>query len=140
MHRALRAYLALCFAILMSACGGGGYHAPAPMPPPAVNFDLQAGMAEMVTNGLSSNVALSGTVMVNGVSTAFTGSGTFARPPAVSAMFNGSAAMSQTTTVTASIMAAGQTSPYSTSVTDYYAGSDSAFLGEVSAGEYDVAQ
>jgi hypothetical protein len=70
MHRALRAYLAVCFAILISACGGGGYHAPAPMPPPAANFDLQAGMAEMVTNGLSSNVALSGTVMVSGVSTA----------------------------------------------------------------------
>jgi hypothetical protein len=48
--------------------------------------------------------------------------------------------MSQTTTVTGSITAAGQTSPYSTSVTDYYASSDSAFLAEVSADEYDVAQ
>jgi hypothetical protein len=139
MQGASRTYLAVCFTILTSACGGGGYHAPA-MPPPAANFDLQAGMAETVTNGLKSNVTLSGTVMVNGVSTAFTGSGTFTRPPAVSATFNGTAAMSQTTTVTGSIMAAGQTSPYSTSVTDYYASSDSAFLGEVSASEYDVAQ
>jgi hypothetical protein len=139
MQGASRTYLAVCFTILTSACGGGGYHAPA-MPPPAANFDLQAGMAEMVTNGLNSNVTLSGTVMVNGVSTAFTGSGTFTRPPAVSVTFNGTAAMSQTTTVSGSIMAAGQTSPYSTSVTDYYASSDSAFLGEVSANEYDVAQ
>ena len=37
-------------------------------------------------------------------------------------------------------MAAGQTTPYSTSVTDYYASSDGAFLGEVSANEYDIAQ
>jgi hypothetical protein len=131
--------LAVCFSLLISACGGGN-SPPASMPPPPANFDLQAGMAEMVTNGLNSNVALSGTVTVNGVSTAFTGSGTFTRPPAVSATFNGIAAMSQTTTVTGSIMAAGQTSPYSTSVTDYYASSDSAFLGEVSGSEYDVAQ
>jgi len=140
MHGASRTYLAGCFAILISACGGGN-NAAAPMqPPPPANFNLQAGMAKMVANGLSSNVALSGTATVNGVSTAFTGSGTFTRPPAVSATFNGIAALSQTTTVAGSITAAGQTTPYSTSVTDYYASSDSAFLGEVSAGEYDVAQ
>ena len=138
MHGASRSYLAVCFAILISACGGGN-SPPASMPPPA-NYDLQAGMAKMVANGLSSNVSLSGSVTVNGVSTSFTGSGTFTRPPAVSATFNGIAALSQTTTVAGSITAAGQTTPYSTSVTDYYASSDSAFLGEVSAGEYDVAQ
>ncbi len=139
MHGASRTYLAVGFAILISACGGGNNYT-APMPPPAADFDLQAGMAKMVANGLSSNVALSGTVTVNGVSTPFTGSGTFTRPPAVSATFNGTAALSQSTTVAGSIMAAGQTTPYSTSVTDYYASSDSAFLGEVSASEYDVAQ
>ena len=140
MQGASRTCLPACLAILMSACGGGGgYNAPA-MPPPAASFDLQAGMHQMVTNGLSSNVALSGTVTVNGVSTAFTGSGTFMRPPAMSSTFNGTAAMSQTTTISGSIMAAGQTSTYSTSVTDYYSSSDSAFLGEVSANEYDVAQ
>jgi hypothetical protein len=140
MHGASRTCLALCFAIFMSACGGGDNPAASMQPPPPVDFNLQAGMAKMVANGLSSNVGLSGTVTVNGVSTAFTGSGTFTRPPAVSATFNGTAALSQTTTVTGSLTAAGQTAPYSTSVTDYYAGSDSAFLGEVSANEYDVAQ
>jgi hypothetical protein len=139
MHGALRTCLAVCFAILIAACGGGnGYVAP--MQPPPANFDLQTGIANMVTDGLSSNVALSGTVTVNGASTAFTGSGTFMRPPAMSATFNGTAALSQTTTVSGSIMTAGQTTPYSTSVTDYYAGGDSALLGEVSKSEYDVAQ
>ncbi len=140
MQGAPRTYATICFATLVAACGGGGSNYMAPMPPSPANFDLQAGMAEMVTDGLSSNVALSGTVTANGVSTAFTGSGNFMRPPAMSATFNGTAALSQTTTVSGSIMAAGQTTPYSTSVTDYYAGSDSAFLGEVSASEYDVAQ
>lgn len=139
MHGALRTYLTVWFAILITACGGGNNYV-APMQPAAANFDLQAGMAKMVTGGLSSNVALSGSVTINGVSTAFTGSGTFMRTPAMSATFNGTATLSQTTTVSGSIMAAGQTTPYSTSVTDYYAGSDSAFLGEVSASEYDVAQ
>jgi hypothetical protein len=138
MHGASRTRLAVCFAFLTSACGGGN-NSGTSMPPPA-NFDLQAGMAKMVANGLSSNVALSGTVTVNGVSTPFTGSGTFTRPPAVSATFNGTAALSQSTTVAGSITAAGQTSPYSTSVTDYYASSDGAFLGEDSMSEYDVAQ
>lgn len=94
----------------------------------------------MVSNGLNANVGLGGTVTANGVSTTFTGSGTFTRPPAVSATFNGNAALSQITAVAGSITAAGQTSPYSTSVTDYYASSDGAFLGEVSASEFDVAQ
>jgi len=138
MHGASRTYLAVCFAVLISACGGGN-NSGTSMPPPG-NYDLQAGMAKMVANGLSSNVALSGTVTVNGVSTPFSGSGTFTRPPAVSATFNGTPALSQTTTVAGSISAAGQSSAYSTSVTDYFASSDNAFLGEVSANEYDVAQ
>jgi hypothetical protein len=137
MHGASRTYLAVCFTILITACGGDN-NSPVTMQPG--NYDLQAGMAKMVANGLSSNVALSGMVTVNGVSTAFTGSGTFTRPPAVSTTFNGTAALSQTTTVAGSVTAAGQSSPYSTSVTDYYASSDSAFLGEASASEYDVAQ
>jgi hypothetical protein len=140
MHGASRTYLAACFVTLISACGGGNSPTAPMQPPPPTNFDLQAGMAKMVANGLSSNVALSGTVSINGVSTAFTGSGTFTRPPAVSVTFNGTAALSQTTSVAGSITAAGQTTPYTTSVTDYYASSDSAFLGEISASEYDVAQ
>jgi hypothetical protein len=137
MISALRAHTTAFVAILITACGGANDSAP--MQPPA-NFDLQAGIKEMVTDGLSSNVAFSGTATVDGVSTAFTGSGTFTRPPAVSATFNGTTALSQTTTVAGSVIAAGQTTPYSSSVTDYYASSDGALLGEVSASEYDVAQ
>jgi hypothetical protein len=136
MQEALRTYAVACFAIFLSACGGGN-HAAAPSP---TNFDLQAGIAKMVASGLSANVSLSGTVSVNGVSTAFSGSGTFTRAPAVSATFNGTAASSQMTTVAGTVTAAGQSAPYSTSVTDYYAGSDGAFLGETSGSEYDVAQ
>jgi hypothetical protein len=136
MQGASKTFIAACFAILITACGGGNNA----VAPPSANFDLQAGIAKMVSNGLNANVALSGTVNVNGVSTAFTGSGTFTRAPGVSTTFNGATAFSQTTTVAGTISAAGQATPYSTSVTDYYASSDSAFLGEVSGSEYDVAQ
>jgi hypothetical protein len=136
MQRASRTYIAACFAILVSACGGGKYSGA----PSSANYDLQTGIANMVTTGLSANVALSGTTIVNGVSSAFTGSGTFIRAPGVSATFNSTLASSQMTTVSGSITVAGQSSPYSASVTDYYASSDSALLGEVSGSEYDVAQ
>lgn len=127
--------------MLISACGGSAYHAPATTPPPPSDiFDLQAGIKNMVANGLNSNVTLSGTVIANGVSTPFTGTGTFTRLPATTATFNSTAAMSQATIVAGTITTGGQASPYSTSVTDYYASSDGAFLGEVSASEYDVAQ
>ena len=136
MQGASRTFIAACFAILVSACGGGKYSGA----PSSANYDLQTGIANMLTNGLSANVALSGTVNVNGVSQAFTGSGTFTRPPGVSATFNATLTSSQMTTVAGTITVAGQTSPYSTSVTDYYASSDAALLGEVSGSEYDVAQ
>ena len=136
MQGASKTCLAACFAVFISACGGG--HDP--FAPPPANYNLQAGMEEMVTKGLSSDVSLSGTANIGGVSTAFSGSGTFTRPPAVSVTFNSTLALAQTTTVAGSITVAGQTAPYSTSVTDYYSSSDSAFLGEVSASEYDVAQ
>jgi hypothetical protein len=136
MQGATRTFITACFAILVSACGGGKYSGA----PSSANYDLQTGIANMLTNGLSANVALSGTVSVNGVSQAFTGSGTFTRPPGVSATFNATLASSQMTTVAGTITVAGQSSPYSTSVTDYYASSDAALLGEVSGSEYDVAQ
>lgn len=136
MRGASRTYVAACCAILVSACGGGKYSGA----PSSANYDLQTGIANMVTNGLSANVALSGTASVNGVSHPFTGSGTFTRAPGVSATFNATLASSQMTTVAGAITVAGQSSPYSTSVNDYYASSDAALLGEVSGSEYDVAQ
>jgi hypothetical protein len=136
MRRALRVCVGTCFAILVSACGGGNNSAA----PASANFDLRTGIAKMVTNGLKADVTFSGTLSTNGVSSAFTGTGTYTRSPAVSVTFDGTAALSQSTTVAGSITTAGQTGSYATSITDYYASTDSAFLGEVSGTEYDVAQ
>jgi hypothetical protein len=57
--------------IALSACGGNPNAATA-----SGTFNLQAGYVNLVNMGLTTNVALSGTVIVNGNSTPFTGTGT----------------------------------------------------------------
>jgi hypothetical protein len=139
MKKVLQMVAAVPFAIGLIACGGGSGGGSNTMTGPQ-NFNLQAGVANMVTHGLQSNVSLSGSVMVNGNSTSFTGSGTYTLAPGVSGTFNGTAASSQAETISGTINVAGQSGPLTVNVTDYYATSNSALLGEVESTEYDVAQ
>lgn len=122
------------------ACGGSGGGSGGMRPPPAASYNLQAGIANMVAMGLSANVGLSGSVTASGVTTPFTGSGTYTLSKGVSATFNGTAASSQMETISGTITASGQSSPLSTSVTNYYATGSSAFLGQDEGTEFDVAQ
>jgi len=134
-------------AIVMAACGGGGgvvggsgnSSSSAPQP---TTFNLQTGVANMVANGLKANVSLSGSVNVNGVSTSVTGSGMYTQAPSASTTFNGGGALSQVETLSGTVTAAGQSTPYSSNVTYYYATGNSAFLGESNGNsqEFDVAQ
>ena len=140
MSRTSTAFVAVAgiFAIALTACGGGGGSAA---PPPATTYDLQTGISNLVSQGLTSNVALSGTVIASGQSVSFTGTGTFTLTPSVAATFNNSAAASQTQTLSGTITANGQTVTLPTaSVVDYYASGTDAFLGETGSSEYDVAQ
>ena len=140
----LRAVIAAALALTLVACGGGGSGGSGTPTGSSSGgsqtYNLEAGIANMVAHGLTVNVTFSGTVQVNGTSTAVTGSGTYTLAAGVSATFNGTAATSQAQTLAGNVMAAGQSIPVSQSVTDYYATSNSAFLGEVASGEYDVAQ
>lgn len=122
----------------VSGCGGGGSSAVATTPP--ATFDLQTGVSGLVTNGQTVAVTLSGTAIDNGTSVPFTGSGTFTLAPGASTSFNGEGALSQAESISGTVSAAGQSVPYSLSVTDYYATGDDAFLGETGGNEYDVAQ
>jgi len=119
----------------LTACGGGGGSS---LVTPAT-FDLQAGISHLVTSGQSSNVTLSGSVVVNGTSTPISGSGTLTLTAGTMATFNATAALAQTETISGTVTAAGQSAPYSVTVVDYYASSSDDFLGEVESGEYDVA-
>jgi hypothetical protein len=128
------------FAIALSACGGGGGGGGA-APPPATTYDLQTGISSLVSQGQTGNVALSGTVLVNGNPVSFTGTGTLTLAPSVAATFNNTAALSQTQAIVGTITAAGQTAPLpAISVVDYYDSGTDAFLGETGTGVYDVAQ
>jgi hypothetical protein len=142
MSRTSTAFAAVAgiFAIALTACGGGGGGGSA-APRPATTYDLQTGISNLVRQGQTGNLALSGTVMQSGTAVSFTGTGTLTLAPSVAATFNNIAALSQTQTIAGTITAAGQTLPLpATSVVDYYDSGTDAFLGETGATAYDVAQ
>jgi hypothetical protein len=97
-------------------------------------------MAALLESGLSTNVNLSGTAIVNGTSSPFSGTGTSTLSPGVSGMFNGTMAQLQTQSITGTVTVAGQTSPYSSSVVNAYEPATSALVGESQSTEFDVAQ
>ena len=143
MSRTSTAFAAVAgiFAIALTACGGGGGGGGSTAPPPATTYDLQTGISNLVSQGQTGNLALSGTVLVNGNQVPFTGTGTLTLAPSVAAAFNSTAALSQTQTIAGTITAAGQTTSLpATSVVDYYDSGNDAFLGETGSGAYDVAQ
>jgi type III secretory pathway component EscS len=128
-------------ALLLSACGGGGSGGSGyPAPVPQGSYDLQAAMAGLVNSGLSTDVNLSGTAIVNGTSNSFTGTGTLTLSPGVSGMFNGMIAQLQTQGISGTVTVAGQTSAYSSSVENAYEPSTAAIAGESQSTEFDVAQ
>jgi len=129
----------MLLALALNGCGGGGGGLTGTTPP-AATFDLQTGSSGLVANGQSSDVTLSGTVVVSGTSEPFTGTATLTLAAGVSATFNGEGALSQTETISGTVTAAGSSAPYTSSVVDYYATGDDAFLGETGTNEYDVAQ
>ncbi len=137
MKRQLLGSVTLSLGVILAACGGGG--GGGTVTPVPTDYNLQAGVANMVAHGLSTSVSLSGTVMANGQSTPFTGSGTYTLAAATSGNFAGGSALAQTQSVTGTVSAQGQSAPFSVTVTQYYAPSNSAFLGEVDSSEYDVA-
>jgi hypothetical protein len=122
----------------LSGCGGGS--STLATTPTATSFDLQTGVTGLVMNGQTATVALSGTAIISGSSVPFTGTGTLTLAPAVTATFNGAGALAQTETISGTVTAAGQSEPYSSSVTDFYATGNDAFVGETGTNEYDVAQ
>lgn len=121
-------------ALALGGCGGGGSANQ------AAKYNLLAGYTSLVTNGLTSSVTLGGNVVVNSVTTPFTGTGTLTMAPSTAASFNGTTGVSQTVGVTGTVVANGQSSGYGSSVTDYYSSGTLTFLGEETASEFDVAQ
>lgn len=136
-HTAKLLRVATCLAALAGIGCGGGSQQMAPTP---ATFNLQAAYTQLIIIGLTTNVALSGTVTVSGTPTPFTGTGTLTMLPATAATFNTVAALAQAKTISGNVMSAGQSAPFNSSVTDYYDASTYAALGESGSSEYDVVQ
>ena len=122
----------------LGACGGGGGGnslAPAPS-----SYDIAAGVSGLVQHGMQAGLAVSGTVTLNAVALPLTGTGTLSLAAGTAGMFNGAAVQVQAESVSATVVAGGQSEAYSSSVSDYYDPTTYALLGETSDAEYDVAQ
>jgi hypothetical protein len=139
-HNARNPAAGVLAALLLSACGGGASSNGNPTPSPQGSYNLQAAMAALVKSGLSANVNLSGTAIVNGTSNPFTGTGTLTLSPGVNGMFNGTMAQLQTQSISGTVTVAGQTSPYSSSVVNAYEPATAAIAGDSQSTEFDVAQ
>jgi hypothetical protein len=139
-HNAKSPTAGVLAALLLSACGGGGGSNGNPTPSPQGSYNLQAAMGALVNSGLSANVSLSGTAIVNGTSNPFTGMGTLTLSPGASGTFNGTMAQLQTQSISGTVTASGQTSPYSFSVVNAYEPATAAVVGESQSTEFDVSQ
>lgn len=137
-HNARRDSVAVLAAATLAACGGGDKSTVPTCDCPAT-YNFQLGMLGLVKLGSTVNVNLTGTEIVQGVSTPFSGTGTLTLSPAVSGTFNGMAALLQTRSITGTVMVAGQSAPFSlTTVNAYDAQGD--ILGESQPSEFDLAQ
>lgn len=123
-------------AAFMSACGGGDGNGSTQ----SGTYDLKAGYANLVTMGLTSAVSFSGNVVADGVTAAFTGSGTYTLTAGASTTFNDAAALSQDETIAGTVTVDGQSQAISSAATNFYATGTYAYLGLTATGEYAVAQ
>jgi hypothetical protein len=135
----LRAGTAVALVLALTGCGGGS--GDGVLNPGNNNgFNLQTGITNLVNQGLTANVALSGSVVINNTQTPVTGSGTYSLSAGITTTFNNTAAKSQVQTLSGTATANGQSLPVSQSVKAYYASSNSNYLGQTATDEYDVAQ
>jgi hypothetical protein len=135
-HNAKSSAAAVLAALLLSACGSDGNSTPSSQD----TYNLQAAMVALLKDGLSDNVDLSGTAIVNGTSNPFTGTGILTLSPSASGLFNGTMVQLQTESISGTVTVAGQTSPYSSSVVNAYEPATAAVVGESQSTEFDVAQ
>jgi len=138
-HNAKSPAVSVLAAMLLSACGSSGNSNGNPTPSQDT-YNLQAAMVALLKSGLSDNVNLSGTAIVNGTSNPFTGTGILTLSPGASGLFNGTMEQLQTESISGTITVAGQTSPYSFSVVNAYEPATAAVVGESQSTEFDVAQ
>lgn len=133
----------LLLTAMLTGCGGGsGGDSGLTNPPPSSQgtYNLQAAMNALVRSGLSANVTLSGNVLINGVSTPFTGTGTYTLSAGTSGTFNRAAALLQTEKISGTVTGGGQSTPYTVSVVNAYDTTTTNFLGRTQSDEIDVAQ
>jgi hypothetical protein len=133
-------YSCILFAsVALGACGGGsgggGGGGGSTTTTSTASFALAQALANFVSNSHAINFKVTG--KTNGISV--TGTGTMSYNAAVGATFEGQAALSQTSTLTATVTGNGTTVPIAQTGTDYYT-TNYAPLGIETTGHYCVMQ
>lgn len=108
-----RFLLLLACAFILGSCGGGdddgGNGGQASAPAQTLAVPLPTAMASLAANGLTADFSISGTAE----NVPVTGSGALQATPFVAAMLNGATVLKTTETVTGTLMANGNSTPFS---------------------------
>ncbi len=138
--------MGVCFsiflsALLLSACGGGGGGGGGGVAVPVAStssFSMVTIFANQINNGYTKNFAVTGTEVIGGVTYNVTGSGSMTVSPAVNTVFEGQAALQNTSTVNGNVTVNGVSAPIA-DTSQSYSSSSYVPLGQ-SNGEYWVVQ
>ncbi len=126
---------AALLAMTLAACGGGG---AAVAPPVITSFPVQQALGYAYTHGLQSNLTITGSTSNGSTVIPVTGSLTYTLGVAVSATFNGAAALQATETISGSLSAAGMSQPLTISG-QLYVNAQYAPVGSTEPDSYCVA-
>jgi hypothetical protein len=140
-NNAARLSVSALAASVLAACGGGdgAMTTASPFMPPPGSYDLQKAMSTLERSGLSANVKLSGTAIVEGASNSFTGTGVLTLSPGQNGLFDGKTELLQTETIAGTVTVAGQSAPYSSTLVTAYDSTTGALVGQPQSHEFDIA-
>jgi len=132
--------LGLFLSALLAGCGGGGGGGSSSGPVAStLTFPLATANANLINNGYTLHLSVTGTQVVNGTSYGVTGSVTLMQSTQTASTFEGQAALLNTQSMSGTLTVLGVSVPFASSVL-IYSTTNYAPLGEVSPDSYYVMQ
>jgi hypothetical protein len=140
MKRPFNLILGLFLSVLLAGCGGGGGGGGSPGPVVStLTFPLATANANLINNGYTLNLSVTGTQVYQGSSYGVTGTVTLAQSASTPSTFEQQPALLNTQSMSGSVTVLSITVPI-TSTAQLYSATNYAPLGQVSSGSYYVMQ
>jgi hypothetical protein len=131
--------LGLSLAALLAGCGGSGGGGGSGPVASTLTFPLATANANLINNGYTLHLSVTGTQVVNGTSYGVTGSVTLTQSTPTVSTFEGQAALLNTQSMTGTLTVLSVSVPFASSA-QIYSTTNYAPLGEISSGSYYVMQ